>query len=173
MENMPPEPAPAFQIPGVSPQAPIMPVLTKQAQEYLNQTRPWVRFLSIMVFLGAALMALGGLGLAAAMMVGGLGASGARTPFGAVAGGGVLGFFYLMMACLYVAPAVFMSRYAGAIKQLKETCSADALEEALKHQKSFWRFMGILTVIGLVIFVLFLGIAVVAGVFGLMMAGRR
>jgi hypothetical protein len=84
-----------------------------------------------------------------------------------------VGFFYMMLACLYIAPGVFLSRYATAIRRLKETSASNALEDALKHQKSFWRFVGILMVIGLVITALALIIAILAGVLGVMMAGKR
>jgi hypothetical protein len=172
MSDQPPESPTGFQSSGVSADAMTTTVLSPRAQEYLDQTRPWVRFISIMVFVGAAFMALAGLVMIALTMAGAMAASGANAPFGAV-GVVAAGFFYLMLACLYIAPGVFLHRYAVAIRQLKAACTSSALEDALKHQKSFWRFMGILTVVGLVICVLVLVIAIVVGVLGVMMSGRR
>jgi hypothetical protein len=172
MSDQPPESPAGFQSSGVSADATTTTVLSPQAQEYLNQTRPWVRFISIMVFVGAAFMALAALVMIALTMAGAMAARGAYAPFGAV-GVVAAAFFYLMLACLYIAPGVFLYRYASAIKQLKAACTASALEDALKHQKSFWRFIGILTAVSLVIVVLVLVIAIVAGVLGVMMSGRR
>jgi hypothetical protein len=167
-----PESPTGFQSSGASADAMTTAVLTRQAQEFLDQTRPWVRFISIMVFVGAAFMALAGLVMIALTMAGAMAARGVNAPFGAI-GVVAAGFFYLMMACLYIAPGVFLYRYASAIKQLKAACTASALEDVLKHQKSFWRFIGILAAVGLVILVLVLVIAIVVGVLGVMMSGRR
>jgi len=148
--------------------------LTPQARLYLDQTRPWVRFMSIVTFVCAGLMAV----LAFVMLVlgvaGGLagGDRGGFGPLGGAIGGGLLALLYLSLACVYIAPGLFLSRYAGAIKRLQTTCSAAVLEDALKHQKSFWRFIGILTIIGIIVGVIVTGLAVVAGVLGAMMATR-
>ena len=147
-------------------------VLTQQALGFLDQTRPWVRFLSIMVFIGAAFMALAAVAMIALAMAGAISRSVASNPLGA-AGVVAAAFFYLMVACLYIAPGIFLYRYASAIRRLKNTCASEALEDALKQQKSLWRFVGILTVIGLVIMVVVLVIAVLAGILGVMLAGRR
>jgi len=61
-----------------------------------------------------------------------------------------------------VAPGVFLHRCASAIRYLKSTCTDSGLENALKQQKPFWRFVGILSLIGLVIAALVIVLAVVA-----------
>jgi ABC-type glycerol-3-phosphate transport system permease component len=131
--------------------------LTSVAQQYLNQTRPWARFISIMIFIGAAFMVLAGLAMVMAGLI-------ARETFQSLPGGGpILGLFYFALAVLYIAPGVFLSRYASAIKLLKSNRSAEVLEDALKQQKSFWRYMGILTVIGLILGVLMMVFAFIVG----------
>jgi hypothetical protein len=152
--------------------APISAALTQQALDYLHQTQPWVRFISILIFVGAGFMALAGFAMMAMMTAGGMMGRGPGRGLGVI-GGVAAGAFYLMMACLYIAPGVFLHRYAAAIKQLKAACTPYALEEALKHQKSFWRFVGILSVIGLVVSFLVLVFIVAAGVLGALMMGRR
>jgi len=148
--------------------------LTPQARQYLDQTRPWIRFMSIMTFLGAGLMALLAFVMLVLGMAGGLagGDRGGFGPLGGAIGGGLLALLYLSLACVYIAPGLFLSRYAGAIKRLQTSCTAAVLEDALKHQKSFWRFIGILTIIAIIVSVIAMGLAVVAGVIGAMMATR-
>ena len=153
---------------------PVMAGLTPLAQQYLDETRPWVRFMSIVIFVMSGLMALMGLVMVLVGIFGGLAAgnTGGLGPLGSAIGMGVMALFYLALACVYIAPGVYLSRYAAAIQRLKANSTAGGLEDALKHQKSFWRFVGILTAVGLVVGVVAVGLAIVAGVIGAMMAAR-
>jgi hypothetical protein len=144
--------------------------LTALARQHLEQTRPWVRFMSVVTFLSAGLMALLGLG----SLLFGLGNSLARGGAGVLGtvAGVALALLYLALAAVYVAPALYLWRYADAIERLGVNATAAGLEEALGHQRSFWRFVGILTAIGLVVGIAILGLAIMAGVLGAMMAAR-
>lgn len=148
--------------------------LTPLAQQYLDQTRPWVRFMSVITFVSAGLMVVVGLAMLVISVFGGLAAGNGEGAgvLGTAIGGALVALFYVGLACLYVVPGLYLSRYASAIKQLNVDSTAAGLEEALKHQKSFWRFVGILAVIGLVVAVVVLGLAFVAGVIAAAMAGR-
>jgi hypothetical protein len=142
--------------------------LSSTAQQFLNQTKPWVRFMSVMIFISSAFMALAGI----ALIMLGIGTSalyGTRGPFGSLARGGNIaaGFFYIILAILYMAPGVFLSRFASAIKLLQTSRSAQALEDALRYQKSFWRYVGILTIIGMVLMVVGVMLLVVVAVFNM------
>jgi hypothetical protein len=119
------------------------------AVSLLVQTRPWVRLIAVVIFIALGFVVLGtallfmasgqlpGIGrreatMAAAMMVG--------------------------IAALYVAPAIFLWRYAGSIDRLQRGGGPPALTAALSQQKSFWKYMGILLVVML-------------GLYGLVIAG--
>ena len=172
MEDQVQGPMPASQPDAGPAQAVPTVVLSQQGLTFLDQTRPWVRFLSIMAFIGVALMALAAVAMIAIAMSGMMSRNVPGNPLGA-AGVVAAAFFYLMIACLYIAPGVFLFRYASAIARLKESYASEALEDALRNQKSLWRFVGILTVIALVIMVLVVIAAVVAGILGVLLAGRR
>ena len=124
--------------------------LTAAAQQFLYQTGPWVRFMSIMIFIWSAVMALSGLGTIMLSI-------GSRIPLGPrqfslfPVGYTAFGAFYILFAILYVAPGVFLFRYADAIGMLRVRRSAQALEAAFRNQKSFWRYVGILTIIHIVL----------------------
>ena len=170
---------PADHVPGTDSSSgatgggPVMASLTPLAQQYLDQTRPWVRFMSIVIFVMAGLMVLLGLVMLLIGIFGGLAArNGGGLGMLGSAIGGVMALLYLALACVYIAPGLYLSRYANAIKLLKANCTAGGLEDALKHQKSFWRFVGILTAIGLAVGVVGVGLAIMAGVIGAMMAAR-
>jgi ABC-type glycerol-3-phosphate transport system permease component len=164
-----PEAMPANSSIGItSADIPLSPV----AQELLIQTKPWIRFISIMSFIGAAFMAIIGLLMIAMGSLSGT-MSGVRGPFGSMAGiGGIIGgVFYIILAIIYVMPGVFLSRYASAIQRLQTNRSEEALEEAFSNQKSFWRYIGILIIVTMALVVL----AIIAGIIGavFMAAGRR
>lgn len=148
--------------------------LTPLAQQYLDQTRPWVRFMSVVTFASAGLMVVMGLGLLFFGLLGGL-AAGNREGFGVLGsavGAGVLALFYLAVAGLYIAPGLYLARYAKAIERLEANSTPVGLEDVLKHQKSFWRFAGIVTAIGLAVAAVVVGLAIMAGVIAATMAGR-
>jgi len=144
MNENPDAPAPVPDIP-----------LTPTAKQQLDQTRPWVKFMSIMIFVTSAFMVV----MAILMVTVGLGPRFAPPGHGRLGALGAIGFFanvaaaffYILLAILYVTPGVFLWRFAGAIRVLEASRSPEALEEALASQKSFWRYVGILTVIGLVL----------------------
>jgi len=172
MSEQPTDQAPLMES-GVEPAGGIV-ALTPLGQHYLDQTRPWVRFISILTFVTAGFMLLGGLGLLAFSVFGGLAARdhGWLGAFGSAIGGGALALLYIVLALVYLAPGTYLYRYANAIARLGVHANAGALEDALKHQKSFWRFIGIVTVISVVVAVVGIGLAVVVGVIAAVMAAR-
>lgn len=126
--------------------------------EHLRNTKPWVRLLSVMGFIGSALLVI----VALAMMVG---SSFMGEQFSGAMGVG-LGVAYLLFALFYIYPSVCLWRYANSIQALLSTRRTVDLETALGQQKSFWRFVGILTAVILVIYALIFVVAIVAGAIG-------
>ena len=140
--------------------------LTDQGQQYLEQTRPWVRFMSVMIFIGAGMMVLLGIVLMLAGLAGRFASGTAGLgPMPGIVAGVIIGMVYIVLSTLYIAPGVFLSRYASAIRQLQSNRTAEMLENALRHQKSFWRYVGILTVIMLFVGVLVFVFSIVAALF--------
>jgi len=123
--------------------------------EHLRATRPWVKFLAILGFISVGLMFLGGLIMMTAL-------SGVRGAGGAPA----IGLLYWLFALLYIAPAIFLNRYATAIRELLQGGGATPMEKALESQKSFWRYVGILTTVLLCIYALIFVIAILVGISG-------
>jgi len=153
---------------------PVIASLTPLAQQYLDQTRPWVRFMSVMIFVGAGLMVLVGISMLLVVVLGGFRAmgDGGPGPLGSAAGFGVMALVYVLLAFVYVAPGAYLARYASAIKRLKANSTAGGLEDVLKHQKSFWRFVGILMVISFVLAIVGMVVGVVVAVIAAVMAAR-
>ncbi len=126
-------------------------ILTEKGRKYLGQTGPWVRFLSILFFISIGFMVLGGLAILIVGMTGSL-FDKSNPAYEAWPGGTfAAGLIYIAAAILYLAPAIFLSRYASAIKRMRSDPSSRLLESAIKYQKSFWRYTGVITAIFLVV----------------------
>ncbi len=116
--------------------------VTARSQQFLRETRPWVALMSILTFVVAGLMVLAAL----AMLALGAAVRSAAGGGGAFAGG-LVGVVYLVMAVVYIMPALYLWRYRTAIDRVVAGGSTGALEDALMHQRSVWRVVGILTII--------------------------
>lgn len=127
-------------------------VVSESAMGYLNATRPWVKFLAILGFIGMTLMAIAGL-----FMI--LGLSAVPMKPGAPAFSPLVGLIYLVFIAFYFMPCLFLYRYGKAISAIPGT-GQSAFEDALRHQKSFWKFIGIFTLVMLSLELLFIVIGV-------------
>jgi hypothetical protein len=114
-------------------------VVTPTVLAMLRQTQPWVRFLSVLGFIFSVLMVLGGL-------------VGLLNPISRPGIGPVF-LIYIPMGLLYFVPSLYLFRYASRIANLRRTHSVNQLEDALAAQKSFWKFVGIMAIIVIVIYV--------------------
>lgn len=123
----------------------------------LDKTRPWVVFLAILMIIGCAFLIL-----AAVVMLAMGSVLGISNELGGL-GGAALSGAYLLMALLYLFPALYLWRYGSAIRRIGRGNTA-AMEEALEHQASFWRFAGIAAAIVMVIYVVVIVLAIVVGV---------
>ncbi len=174
MNDVPTDQAPGAESGSGGPAVATGPTLTPLGQQYLDQTRPWVRLMSVATFVSAGFLTLCGFVMLFIGLVGGLAArdTGGLGPVGSAIGGGLMAVVYLGLACVYIAPGMFLWRYASAIQHLTASATAARLEDALKQQRSFWRFVGILTVIAVIVAILGVGLAIVIGALGAMMAAR-
>ena len=127
-----------------------------RAVSMLSQTKPWVRFISVMMFLGCGFMVLGGVGLIIGSAAGGFGMPGVT--------GFIIGGVYIVMALFYIVPAIFLWMYADRIKLFVQERSTGTLASALEAQKSFWKFVGIIMLIVIAIYAVIFVFALVGGV---------
>jgi hypothetical protein len=157
---------PARRTPPLNPYAPpqadlrdVRPGATFQAAvpfevvEALRQTKPWARLLAVLGFIGIGFMVLASLAMLAfesSMKIG--------LPRGF--GVGMMAV-YLFMAGIQFPAALFLNRYASRIGNLLSSQAPSDLQEALVAQKSFWRYIGILTLIVMCIYILIIAFAVV------------
>ena len=128
--------------------------VSERTVQLMYQTRPWVLFLSVLMFLGSAFMVLAGLAMFGMSAIAGRGAGGLPM--------GLMGLMYLPLAALYVYPAKKLWGYGSAISRMTTSRSTADLEAALGEQKSFWKFLGIMTIVMFCLYILFfIGLAIV------------
>lgn len=125
----------------------------------LRATRPWVKFIAIVWFVGVAFTVIFGLA-----MITGIYTGFSMPGFPALLGR-VFGTFYIVMALVYVAPALYLYRYAKAIAGVQGSAVMASFEDALKQQKSFWKFYGIFIIVFIVLCLLFFVGSMIVGLY--------
>lgn len=144
--------------------------ITPVAQGYLKEIARWAHFLSIIGYIFLAFIVIAAFGMFA---IGGTMAANEDMAgmqnmggFGAMAamGGTIAGIMYLLIAVLYFFPIYYLGKFASNAKQALANNSTDYLTNAMEYLKSHYKFIGILTLIAMVFWVLAFIIMIVAGV---------
>lgn len=130
--------------------------VTATMVEHLGQTRPWVLLVGALGFVATGLLVL----VSGIMMV-----VGVFSPVAEIDGAasGMIAVLYLLMAVIYFFVSLYLVRYARSIKSLVATHQPIHMEQALDHQRAFWRIVGIISAIYIVLAVMGVLFAVVAG----------
>jgi hypothetical protein len=118
-------------------------VVTAGIKRALAETRPWVLFMSILIFIGCG---LAGIGTLAALFI---------SP--------IFGIVYLPFIALYFFAGYHLFNYANGIKTFLRTSRDGDLQSALTAQKSFWKLVGIVTAVGFALWIAGFLFAIVAG----------
>ncbi len=132
------------------------------AIEMLRQTKPWVRFVSVMLFVNCGLIVIAALAVMLAGVAGGSVGGGRGMAMGAGLGLFVA-LFYALMGLIPLFMGIYLGRYASHIKALLDSSQVVYLEKALEAQKAFWRLVGIVLLVtvciyGVILLILLLGL---------------
>jgi len=129
--------------------------VNSNAQSWLYSAKGWVRFLSVLGFIGFALMLI----WAITMM----------TAFGYLGNAGVFGgvgvIMFILMSAMTIVTFMLslrLSKYSSAIGRMQQTGQPMDFEVAMIQQMKFWRLAGILVLISLAFFL----IALISGLMG-------
>jgi hypothetical protein len=130
-------------------------VITEGMLRYLKEASPWLRFVGIVSFIGGGMLCLLGIGLSAAAAAG----SGVPNSFSSVLGG-FSGVVYLVSGGVVFFPAKFMYSFGSRIRQYAGSGAAADLEQALRNNRSLWKFSGIVCIV----YLAFIPLAIIVGV---------
>jgi len=124
----------------------------------IGGTGPWVRFFAVLGFISVGFMVLGGLAMLLMSLVGGAIASSTgialMIPLAAV---------YFVIGVVYFFPSLFLWQSASAIVRMKQGAVGEGVETALDKLRKFWKFIGIFTIVFLVLYPVFIVVLLVAG----------
>ncbi|MGE9269727.1 MAG: DUF5362 family protein [Verrucomicrobiales bacterium] len=123
----------------------------------LKGTKPWVRFCSIIGFIGTGLIFL------IAIVIGLSGSFMGSTGSSSFTGMSLLmGIIYAVMGLIYLFPSIKLWKYGSRIADLMRSQSVQDLEAALSEQRGFWKLVGIMMIvfIGLYVVGIIIGVAV-------------
>jgi hypothetical protein len=131
---------------------------------HLAETARWARFLAIVGFVMCALVVLIGLffGTFVSLLSGRAGGDFGDAEL-ASGLGPVMAVVYIIIAGIMFLPYLFMFRFANKMKAALASSNQETFNQAFQDQKTYFRIIGILTIIGLIFFGLGLLFAIIAG----------
>lgn len=127
--------------------------ITENAKNYLKTTSTWTTFFAIICFISIALMIFYGI----AILISGsflfgfneCGYSETNNLFSSIYI--FIGISYLAIGFIMVFPALYLYQYSKNITKAITENNPLSLEKAIQNMKSYWKFTGILTIIGIVL----------------------
>ena len=121
----------------------------------LKETGQWSMFLSILGFVMIGLLVLAG--FFAGSFISRIGGSETPMPFP----GYVFGLIYVIGGAIYFPPIYFLYMFSANMKKAITASNQSALDIAFQNLKNHYRYIGILTVVFLAIYLMFgLGAAI-------------
>jgi hypothetical protein len=75
--------------------------------------------------------------------------------------------FYILMALIYFFPVLYLYRFSQHLGNALQMGSSDELTSSFNFLNKHYTFIGVLMIIGLILFGLMILIAIIAGIFGL------
>lgn len=125
-----------------------------EIEAYLLTTAKWGKFLAIVGYVGLVLMIL------ASVTLLGQDSGGTAIP-GTTIGSGLIGIVYILFVIAYYFPVTFLYRFSVKIQSAIQQNDETNYTLAFENLKSLFKFMGILTIIIISIYVLVLVVALV------------
>ncbi len=123
----------------------------------MKRARPWIRFLSVLGYIGAGMMILLGLITFGSCLLGSVIVPPVRYGLGGI--GIAVGLMYVVFGAFSFAPSYLLGRYARSIGRYADSGGPmEGLADAMQKQTAFWRFVGI-------------SAAVMTGLYALVMVG--
>lgn len=115
--------------------------LTDEIRPYLQETARWCRFLAIMGFICMGLVVLG----VAAFLLFGIYSKLPGNSMGMIG----MAVVYVVVAVIYLFPTLYLFQFSSKIKHWLLTKDENAFVTGFANLKSFFRFIGILTIIAI------------------------
>lgn len=127
--------------------------INDEVKGYLIETSKWSKFLAIVGYIGMGLLLLVGL-----FFIFGIPHFNSITPsYFPIK---IMGFVYIVISVLYYFPLQYLTRFSNLIKQGFLINNHQSITSGFEYLKSFSKFVGILTIVVLSIYVLIIFVAI-------------
>lgn len=120
------------------------------SKAHLLETTRWTKFLAVIGFIFTGILLIAAL----AFMFLGASLSSYSTDFAGTGMGIGIGILYIVIAALYVYPVFALLKFSTCIKRGLNTGSQELITEGFRYQKNMYRFIGILMIITIAIYLL-------------------
>ena len=131
-------------------------VITEAGKKDLLTTAKWSKFYAVLSFIGVAICVLMGI----LLLVSGHFMAQIQPELSA-AMLAPLGLVYIVLGGILVMPALYLLQFAKKAEQAIAESNTEMMEQALNRMKSYWKFMGIFTIVMLVVSLLMVPVAVI------------
>lgn len=127
------------------------------SKTFLLEVAKWTTFLAILGYIGIGLMVLAGI----VMLISGASMSSYNSSMMPMGGGAFFALFYLIFAAFYFIPINYLYKFASNMKLAIEAKNQANLTKSFEYLKSHYKFIGILTIVVISIYILiFLGVMI-------------
>jgi hypothetical protein len=137
--------------------------ITPQSVNFLGETAKWAKFLAIVGIVWICLMVLFGLGVTIVAMA-------MPEMNNETLGGGVslplcyYAIIYVIIAAISFMPVYYLLKFSSNMKLALKSNNTQALTNAFQYLKSHYKFIGILTILGMAFYAIAIVVIIVAGV---------
>ena len=140
--------------------------LSQEAQGFLKETAKWAYFLSILGFVGIGFMVV------LALFIGTIfsalnNMSGAMNPMMGI-GTGFISGLYLLIALIYFFPIYYLFQFSSKMKKAFKSNDNDLINSSFEYLKSHYKFVGIVALIFIIVYVLIILFSILAGAIALL-----
>lgn len=131
-----------------------------QSKAYVKEAGKWMHFMAIISAIGVGFLAIGGICMMLFSSFFAMYDTEEMPAFVFV----IMGFVYIAMAVILVFPTIYLFRASNAAAKAVALENNEQLVEFFKNNKSYWKFMGIYTIVGLSLCALLIVAAIIIGI---------
>jgi hypothetical protein len=131
-------------------------------KDYLLETAKWAKLLAIVGFVSLGLMVI--MGLSMGTIIGTLAAMSPEAAEISGLGGGFFAILYIGMALIYFVPIKYLYDFSSKVKKAIQITDQNLFNEAMMKLKSHYKFIGILMLIMIILYVGMFVMMLIAGI---------
>jgi beta-lactamase regulating signal transducer with metallopeptidase domain len=126
-----------------------LPEVTIESLRYLNTAAKWAQFLAIMGFISVGILCLVGIVMGAILSL-----TDKMSSFPFPVPAGLLGFIYIIIAFVYFFPALYLYRFSTSTTRALVLRDTPSLTDAINNLKKIFKFIGIATIVAILLYIL-------------------